>query len=202
MRISAKKVSENPKILDDIVTSLREGGIICYPTDTVYGLGCDAFHAEAVERLYRIKQSERHKPMSVICMDIMDIHRQAVIPGYAYAILKMKLPGPYTFILPRKNPKLKILLREHPQAGIRMPDHPLCIQLTKKLGRPLVSTSANISTEPTFSTAEKIESAFPNQLSYIIDAGELNSPPSSVIDLTKDVPRVIREGKGGLTNFL
>lgn len=202
MRIQAEEVLNNPSLVDDIAAALRDGGVIAYPTDTVYGLGCDAYHAEAIETLYDLKKRPRSEPVSVICTDLMDIHRQATIPGFAYQIIKQLLPGPYTFILPRKNPQLKTLLGPNPNIAIRFPKHDLSLVLTKALGHPLVSTSANISGDPVIYFPQLIEDTFGDRLAYLIDDGVLISDPSSLVDLTHDVPRVIREGKGDVSSFL
>ncbi len=202
MRITTKELFKKTHIIDVIVTALRNGGLIAYPTDTVYGLGCDAFNTAAIDRLYHIKRRKRQNPMSIICSDLMDIHRYAMIPGFAYQLIRAHLPGPYTFILPLKNPLLKPLLGNHTQVAIRLPKNQLCMEIVRRLGRPLVSTSANVTHQPVIDSPENIEKTFSAHLEYIIDAGKLSSEPSSVIDLTKDVPHVAREGKGDLSRFI
>ncbi len=201
MRITTTEMAKNPKLIDDVVTALRNGSVIAYPTDTVYGLGCSAYNATAIEKLYQMKKSDRQKPMSILCANLMDIHKQAHIQGFVYQIIRESLPGAYTILLPLKNPKLKILLGDNGKVGIRMPAHDTCQALVEKLGEPIVSTSANISGRAVIYFPQIIEETFPT-LDYIIDDGVLISDPSSLVDLSNDFPQVIREGKGNVSTFL
>lgn len=202
MRIPIEEINHNPALLDDITAALKAGGLIVYPTDTVYGFGCDAFNATAVERLRQIKKSDADKPMSIICGDLLDIHKYANLPGYAFTIIKERLPGPFTFLLPIKHPQLKILLPFQTKVGIRIPNHPIPLEIVKRLKSPLVSTSVNRAGHPTIAFPNIIEEQFGAELAYLIDDGVLLSDPSSVVDLTEDVPRVLREGKGSVSHFL
>ncbi len=202
MRVKAAEVLTNAGLMADVVKSLKGGEVIAYPTDTVYGLGCDAYNAQAIDKLFQLKKRPRKQPVSILCCDLMDMHRQAVIPGFAYEIIKKLLPGPYTFILPLKNPKLKPLLGDSQTVAIRMPKHVLCLEMAKNLGSPIVTTSVNFSDEPPMQSAEQIERIFSLQLAYLIDEGPLGDEPSSLIDLTHDVPRILREGKGDVAMFL
>ena len=202
MKITAADIQNNAQLFNDVISALRDGNVSSYPTDTIYGLGCDAFNAAAVDKLYQLKRRKRNQPLSVICADLMDIHKHATIPGFAYQLMRNLLPGPYTFILPRKNPKLKVLLGDVTNVAVRVPDHALCLNLVKSLGSPIVTTSANISSEEPLETAEQIETTFSPHLAYIIDQGLIASEASSVIDLTHDVPRVLREGRGDVSMFL
>ena len=125
------------------VEVLEGGGVIVYPTDTIYGLGCDITRKAAIERIQRIKGRDAKKPMSFVCADLNDISRYARVSNFAYRILKRLLPGPYTFILPAAKETPRLLRSRQKTVGIRIPDHPVSAALVAALGRPILSTSAN-----------------------------------------------------------
>ena len=160
MRISMDTIRQQPKIMDDIIAALKQGKVIVYPTDTVYGLGCDAFNETAINKIRAMKQLDADKPMSIICSSVIDIHKYAILPGFGYTIVKEMLPGPYTFLLKIKNPKLRLLLPTQSKVGIRIPQHDIPLDIVQRMGRPLVSTSVNVTGQPVISFPIMIEKQF------------------------------------------
>ncbi len=191
----------NPKEIEKVVSVLRKGGLVIYPTDTVYGLGCDITNSKALERIARIKGLKLEKAnFSFICNDLShlsDYVRQINTP--TYKILKRALPGPYTFILPGNN-NLPKVFKKKKTVGIRIPDNNIVRAIVKELGNPIVSTSIydedaliEYTTDP-----ELIFEKWENLVDIVIDGGYGDNKASTVIDLTTDYPEVIREGKGSL----
>ena len=142
MLISINPITPQPRLVAKVVEILKDGGIIAYPTDTYYGIGCDIMNKKAIQRIYQIKQRDASKPFSFICSDLKDISDYAKVTNYGYKTMKRHLPGPYTFILEGSKLVPKIMLTKRKTAGIRVPDHPICIALVKSLGNPIISTSA------------------------------------------------------------
>jgi tRNA threonylcarbamoyl adenosine modification protein (Sua5/YciO/YrdC/YwlC family) len=173
-----------------------------YPTDTVYGLGCDITQRAAIDRVVRIKGRDPKKPMSFVCADLTHISRYANVTDFAYKILKRYLPGPYTFVLAASRETPKILQSKQRTVGIRIPDHPVPIALVAELGEPLLSTSANRSSEETVSDPDDLEQRFSHDVDLILECGPLPVLPSSVISLVDDRVEVLREGAGDVTPFL
>jgi tRNA threonylcarbamoyl adenosine modification protein (Sua5/YciO/YrdC/YwlC family) len=191
----------NPKEIEKVVSVLRKGGLVIYPTDTVYGLGCDITNSKALEKIARIKGVKLEKAnLSFICNDLShlsDYVRQ--IDTRTYKILKRALPGPYTFILPGNN-NLPKVFKKKVTVGIRVPDNNIVQAIVRELGNPIVSTSIydedeliEYTTDP-----ELIFEKWRNIVDIVIDGGYGDNQPSTVIDLTDDDPIVIREGKGSL----
>ncbi len=199
-------LSINPKnpqlrLIRKVVEVLENGGIIGYPTDTVYGLGCDLFHQEAIRKIYRLKKMEGKKPLSFICADLKDISRYAFVSNYAYKMMKKLLPGPYTFILKATKLVPKIAMTRQNTVGIRIPDNKICLTLVKELGHPIISTSVYKPDETLYSDPVEIEERFGKQLDLVIDGGIIVAEHSSIIDLTDEYPKVIRKGKGDVSLF-
>jgi tRNA threonylcarbamoyl adenosine modification protein (Sua5/YciO/YrdC/YwlC family) len=181
---------------------VRNGGIIAYPTDTYYGIGCDIFNKSAIERVYKLKRRAKHKPFSFICSDLKNISQYAQVTNYAYKTMKRLLPGPYTFILQGSRLVPKIMLTKRKTAGIRVPDHAICLAMVRELGNPILSTTA---TDPEGAILElpvEIEERLGNALDLIIDGGPVPSRPSSVVSLIEDKPEILREGQGDVNIFL
>ncbi len=198
MILSINPDDPDPDIIRQAVEILREGGIIAYPTDTIYGLGCDIFSKQGIEKIYRLKGRDWKKPLSFMCADIKDASGYAQISDYAYRIMKHCLPGAYTFVLPAKRNVPKTFIPKQKTAGIRVPDSALCLALTRELGRPIITTSANVSGHDVYASAEAIERAFNHELDLVLDGGILNKEPSTVVDLQTDNPQVLREGAGSI----
>ena len=191
----------NPKEIDRVVEVLKKGGLIIYPTDTVYGLGCDITNTKGLERIARIKNIKLAKAnLSFICNDLShmsDYVKQIDTP--TYKILKRALPGPYTFVLPGNN-NLPRAFKNKKTVGIRVPDNNIIREIVKELGNPIVSTSIRdeddvieYTTDP-----ELIYEKWKNIVDLVIDGGFGGNQPSTVIDLSKDEIEIVREGKGSL----
>ncbi|WP_437395338.1 L-threonylcarbamoyladenylate synthase [Flagellimonas lutimaris] len=194
----------NPKQVQKIVDVLRKGGLVIYPTDTVYGLGCDITNSKALQRIARIKGIKLEKAnWSFICADLSNLSdyvRQ--IDSSTFKILKRTLPGPYTFILPGNN-NLPKDFKKKKTVGIRVPDNAIARALVSELGHPIVSTSIRddddileYTTDP-----ELIFEKWQNLVDIVIDGGYGDNVASTVIDLSGDEPEVVREGKGSLEIF-
>ena len=196
MLISINPINPQTRLVRSVVDVLRRGGIVAYPTDTVYGVGCDIMNKKAIEKVYQLKQRHKSKPFSFICSDLKHISHYAKVSNYAYKTMRRLLPGPYTFILEGSRLVPKIMLTKRKTVGIRVPDNEISLAIVRTLGRPIISTSAGLDDPYT------IKDAFGQQLDLIIDGGPLYPNPSSVISLIGDVPEVIREGKGDIRSFL
>ena len=196
--------TENPQVrmIRKAAEILREGGIVIYPTDTVYGIGCDLFNKRAIEKIYEIKQRSKKQPFSIICADLKDISSYASVSNYAYKIMRRLLPGPYTFILEASRLVPKILLPKRKAVGIRVPDNTICLALVKELGHPIISTSVTVGENEVLSDPVDMEEEFKHRVDMVIDGGVIVPEESSVISFIDEVPEVIREGKGDVSLFI
>ena len=186
---------QNRRILE-VVKILEAGGIVAYPTDTIYGIGCDIFSKKGLEKIQQIKGRDKNKPMSFICSDLSHISQFAKVPNYAYRIMKRLLPGPYTFILDASSEVPRMLMPKRKTIGIRIPDNAIALSIVKELGHPIITTSANFSGEDVISDPFEIERMMGKQLDAVIDGGNLSGDPSTIIDLTGNAPELIRKGAG------
>lgn len=195
---------ENPQLryINKAVKILREGGVIIYPTDTVYGIGCDIFNKNALERIFSIKNDGKTKLFSFVCSDLKDIAKYAKVSDYAYRTMKRLLPGPYTFILPAAKNVPKKLWTKRKTVGIRIPDHPVALKLAEELGNPIVSTSTTNRKGELILDPAEIKSIFQFDVDLMLSQGGLGGKPSSIVDLSGDVPEVVREGAGDVSMFL
>jgi tRNA threonylcarbamoyl adenosine modification protein (Sua5/YciO/YrdC/YwlC family) len=189
---------QNPqsRLIEQVVAILQRGGVIAYPTDTHYGIGCDLMNKKAIEKIYQLKKRRKTKPFSFICSDLKHISDFAKVSNYAYKTMKRLLPGPYTFILQGTKLVPKIMLTKRKTAGIRVPDHSICQALTQSLGNPILSTSATIESGEVLHDASLIHDHFGSRLDAVIDGGPVPMEPSSVISLISDIPEIIRQGLG------
>lgn len=176
------------------VELLRKGGVIVYPTGTVYGLGCDITQKRAIERIYQVKQLKSDHPLSFVCQDLSDIARYAFVDDFAYRIMKRLIPGPYTFILNATREVPKLLVRKRKTVGIRVPGDPVAHALVEELGSPIVSTSATFGGE-ILNDPDDLAARF-HHVDAFVDSGWGGLEPSTIIDLTGDEPLVVREGAG------
>jgi tRNA threonylcarbamoyl adenosine modification protein (Sua5/YciO/YrdC/YwlC family) len=194
---------ENPqqRLIAKAVDILKEGGIIAYPTDTIYGIGCDIMNKKAIEKIYRLKNRDQKTPFSFICSDLTNISDYAKVSNYAYKTMKRLLPGPYTFILPGSRLVPRIMLTKRKTAGIRVPDHNICIELVKSLGNPIITTSAATPDGQNANDPSLIHDYFQNIIDMVIDGGSVPGAPSSVISLLDEEPEVIRKGLGDVSIF-
>ena len=190
------------RLIRRAVEILLNGGVIAYPTDTYYGIGCDIFNKNAIARVYKLKRRPKHKPFSFICSDFKNISQYAQVTNYAFKTMKRLLPGPYTFILQGSRLVPKIMLTKRKTAGIRVPDHAICLAMVQELGHPVLSTSATDPDGIILESLIEIEDRLGHALDLIIDGGPVPSKPSSVVSLIDDSPEIIREGQGDVSIFL
>lgn len=187
--------------VDRAVEVLQRDGVIIYPTDTIYGLGCDVTSKGAVERVRRIKGREANKPMSFVCSDLVQVSRYGHVSNFAHRILKRFLPGPYTFVLTATKETPRVFQSKQKTVGIRIPDHPVPLALVEQLGNPVVSTSANESDEEVVTNPADLERIFGHRVDLIMECGTLPVLASSVISLVDDTIAILREGQGDLSYF-
>jgi tRNA threonylcarbamoyl adenosine modification protein (Sua5/YciO/YrdC/YwlC family) len=183
-----RKVKRAAEVLD-------KGGVIGYPTDTVYGLGCDLMNRQAIDRLYQIKGMPRDQQLAFICPDLSDIARYAIVENAVYRFLRRFLPGPYCFILKATRDVPKIVQNKQKTVGIRVPNHPVTLALVRELGRPLISTTAARHGEQPLIDPWEIDQEF-NGLELVIDADAGGAVPTTVIDLSQGDVRIVRVGAG------
>jgi len=194
---------ENPQArsIKRAVEVLRKGGVIIYPTDTVYGLGCDIYNHEAVKRIYDIKNESETKLFSFICPDLKDISKYAKVSDFAYKTIKRLAPGPYTFVLPAAREVPKKLWTKRKTVGIRIPDSQIALMLAKELGNPIISTSTTTRLGKRLSNPEEIRAIFDFSVDLMLSNGIQANESSSIIDLSGDEPEIIRKGAGDLSQF-
>ena len=198
MLLHLHPVDPQPRNIRMIVECLLDGGVIIYPTDTIYGLGCDITQREAVERICRIKQVDPAKAqLSFICYDLSDLSNYTKsISTPIYRLLKTHLPGPYTFILPASKQVPKILKSRKDTIGLRIPDNVIARSLVRELGHPILSSSLPGDMVEDYTDPEIMEDHFKNLVDIVVDGGIGGILPSTVVDCTGDEPSVIRKGLG------
>jgi tRNA threonylcarbamoyl adenosine modification protein (Sua5/YciO/YrdC/YwlC family) len=183
------------------VAILEAGGVIAFPTDSYYGLGCDLANKKAIERIYALKARDRRKPLSVICSDLSEISRYAKVSNFAYRALKRLTPGPFTFVLEATREIPDALESKQHTVGIRIPNAPVALALVEMLGRPLVSTSAAAPDGEPLIDPQEILDVFGHGLDLIIDGGYQLHEPSTVLSLIGDEVEILRQGKGEIRNL-
>ena len=191
-------VHPQPRHVERAVELLGKGGVIAYPTDTYYGLGCDLFSKKAIEKLYVLKERNRKKPLSFLVPDLSDVAKYALVSNFAYRTMKSLTPGPFTFILPATRQVPEMMMTKQKQVGIRVPDAPLARALAAGLGHPLVTTSATHRDGEPLIDPKEIKELLGHGLDLILDGGVTVAEPSTVLSLIGDELEVLREGKGKL----
>jgi tRNA threonylcarbamoyl adenosine modification protein (Sua5/YciO/YrdC/YwlC family) len=191
-----------PRVVERAISVLSSGGLLAYPTDTYYGIGCDLFDKRAIERIYQLKQLPKTHELSFICQDLAEISRYAIVDNAAYRVLRRKVPGPFTFILPSTRLVPDLVLRRQKTVGIRIPDSPVALALVRQLEHPLISTSAATPAGEVLLSAKDIKDQLGHGLDLILDGGLFQNEPSSVIDLSGPEPVVVRQGKGDVSDLL
>lgn len=187
-----------PRQIKTAVETLRNGGVIIYPTDTIYGLGCDILQHKAIEKVCRIKKVDPKKAqLSFICSDLSHLSEYTKqLPTATYRLLKEYLPGPYTFILPASKMVPKILQSKKDTIGLRIPDNAIALEIIRELGRPILSASLPGDMVEDYTDPGIMHENFRKEVDIIIDGGIGGTVPSTIIDCTGDEPTVIRQGLG------
>ncbi|CAH0994997.1 putative protein YciO [Emticicia aquatica] len=209
--MSAEIIEIFPSNLDErklrhVVDCLKNGGIIIYPTDTVYSMGCDIFNTKAVEKLSKIKGIKlQHNNFSIVCHDLSNISTYAKVSNNIFRLLKRALPGPFTFILPATGDLPKTLQTKRKTIGIRIPDHEIPLKIIEMLGNPIITTSVKDDVDDMLEYPNEIEVIYQQnseKVDIIIDGGWCGIEPSTVVLAVDDDFEVIREGVGDLSQFL
>jgi tRNA threonylcarbamoyl adenosine modification protein (Sua5/YciO/YrdC/YwlC family) len=196
MLIEINSLYPEPRKIKRAVEAIEAGEIIGYPTDTVYALGCDLLNKKAIDRLYQVKGMPKKHPLAFICPDLSDLSKWAIVDNHAYHIMKRVLPGPYTFVLQATREVPKILhTSDRRTVGIRVPDAPLIVAVTRALGRPVISTSAHREGEGQVIDARDLEPTFPG-VGLVLDGGLGGRDLTSVVDLSHGYIDIVREGAG------
>jgi len=202
MLLSINKDNPQPRLISKVVTALHQGAIICYPTDTVYGIGCDIYNQKAVKRIHQLKNRPKEKPFSFMCSSFKDVSTYCYVSNFAYRLMKKHLPGPYTFILPTMKIVPKIMTSKQKTVGIRVADNTICQAIIEELGNPILTTSASLEgDELPYSEAFELEMQLGNRVDVYIDGGAVIPQPSSIISLIADQPLVVRIGKGDVSQI-
>lgn len=200
MILEINPVTPEPRKIRRAVDAIEAGEVIAYPTDTVYGLGCDLFNKKAIDRLYQIKNIDRSQMLAFVCPSLGEVARYAVMHDRVYRTLKEFLPGPYCFILEATREVPKIIQTPRKTVGVRIPNHPVALALVNELGRPIISSTAARHGETPTPDAQELDDLFPG-LSLVLDAGPCGTSPTTIVDLTTPKPKVLRAGAGDTAPF-
>lgn len=199
MIIKIHPKNPQPRLIKQAAQILEKGGIVIYPTDTTYGMGCDIFNKKAVERLYRIKKLDKKKLFSVICSNFSQMSKYAKISNFSYKIMKHYLPGPYTFIMEGTRLLPKVTLTKRKTIGIRMPQNNIVLDLAKEYGDPILNTGISVNMEETMIVRPiDIEQKYGQDVDIIIDGGEMPYNESSIVAFIDERIEIIRKGLGDL----
>lgn len=198
MLIQMHEVNPQPRLLAQVAECLKDGGVIIYPTDTIYGLGCDISQTKAVERICKIKDVDPKKAqLSFICQDLSHLSDYTKsIDTPLYRMLKQYLPGPYTFILPASKAVPKILKSKKETIGLRIPDNEICRQILETLGNPILSASLPGNMVDEYTDPEVIYEKLGDKVDFVIDGGIGSMTPSTIVDCTTDDWHITRQGAG------
>lgn len=194
--VEVDPVHPQPRTIERAVKVLEDGGLIAYPTDTYYGVGCDLNSKKAIDRLYGVKNRDRKKPLAILCPDLSDVAKYAKVSNFAYRIMRQLTPGPFTFVLEATKLVPDMMQSKQKQVGIRVPQAPLMLAIAAMLGRPIVTTSATDMDGVVLTDAREIKEALGQRLDLILDGGPQPDEPSTVVSLIDDQIEVLRQGKG------
>ena len=190
---------DNPqkRLITQASEILRDGGIIAYPTDTTYGLGCTISNRKGVERIIQIRKLPASHRFSILCPDLSEIAHYARVDNSTYRLLRRTLPGPYTFVLEATKDVPKSILPRRKTIGLRIPGHPICLALLQAVEEPMLSTTIRMpGEEQVLSDPVDIRKRLSGLVDLVIDGGVLHSEPSTVVDLTGENPLILRQGAG------
>lgn len=190
-----------PRLIRKTIDVIGNGGVIVYPTDTIYGLGVDIFSKPAMQKVLRLKKASKHKMLSLVCPDLKEIARWAVVSNRAYKIMRRVTPAAYTFILKASSEVPKIMLHKRKTVGIRIPDSQVVQALLAELGRPILNTSVPQGEDGYYTDPHEIATMFNNDIDLILDAGVMFNKPSTIVDLSGDEIEIIREGSGDIESL-
>ncbi|MBL8922363.1 MAG: threonylcarbamoyl-AMP synthase [Myxococcaceae bacterium] len=185
-----------PRIVERAAKVLEDGGLIAYPTDTYYGIGCDLLSRKAIDRLYGVKGRDRKKPLAFLCPDLSDVAKYAIVSKFAYRTMKQLTPGPFTFVLNATRLVPDMMQSKQREVGIRVPQAPLMLAIASRLGRPIVTTSATDQDGTVLIDAKDIKEHLGSRLDLILDGGVQPNEPSTIVSLVDDHLEVLRQGKG------
>lgn len=201
MIIQINPVNPQQRHISRVADLLRSDGVIVYPTDTVYGLGCSIMSKKALDRVRRIKKIDNKRHLSFVFADLKTISQYAQVSDSDYKLLRRHLPGPYTFILKATRLVPRIVLTKRNEVGIRIPDNKICQALLAELGHPILSSSVRLPDEQLLDDPVEIERLYKGSVDVVIDGGTFMPEPSSIISLIDGAPEVLREGKGEISFF-
>ena len=194
--IEVDPVHPQPRTVERAVKVLDDGGLLAYPTDSYYGVGCDLNSKKAIDRLYGVKNRDRKKPLAILCPDLSDVAKYAKVSNFAYRIMRQLTPGPFTFVLEATKLVPDMMQSRQKQVGIRVPQAPLMLAIAAMLGRPIVTTSATDMDGKVLTDAKEIKDELGQRLDLILDGGVQPDEPSTVVSLIDDQIEVLRQGKG------
>lgn len=203
-RVSIHPTDPQPRRIAEVVAAIRAGGLIAYPTDSSYALGCHIGDKRAMDRIHRIRRTDKSHNFTLVCSDLSEISLYARVDNSAYRLLKAHTPGPYTFILPatREVPK-RLQNPKRRTIGIRVPDHAIVRAMLLALGEPIMSSTLTLPNDDMpLTDADEIEARIGHVIELIIDGGAVGIEPTSVIDLSSGPPEVLRAGRGDVSAFL
>ncbi len=186
----------NPRHITRAVQVLNDGGLIAYPTDTYYAVGCNLFSKKAIDRLYELKGRDRKKPLAFLCADLSDVAEYAHVNNFAYRMLRQLTPGAFTFVMRATRKVPDMMATKQREVGIRIPDAAFARAMAKELGHPLVTASANNREGEPLIDAHEIKEELGNRLDLILDGGIIANEPSTVVSLLEDHAEILRQGKG------
>lgn len=195
---------DNPqaRLINQAVEIIKNGGVIIYPTDLGYALGCAIGEKHAMDRIVAIRKLPENHNFTLVCSDLSELSTYALVTNQSYRLIKNNTPNPYTFILPATKDVPRRLMTKRKTIGIRVPDNAIALALIAALGEPILSCSLMLpDTEITESDPDEIREHLEHRVDLIIHGGYLGQEPTTVIDLTEDAPKIIREGSGDITPF-
>ena len=199
MLLSINPVNPQSRLIKKVVDVLKSDGIIIYPTDTVYGLGCSIFSKRAMKRLYQIKRVNQKKPLTFICANQTQIQEYTRgIPTDIFKLLRRNLPGPYTFVFKASKIVPKMMLTHRSTVGLRWPDHPIANEIVFSFGSPILSSSLKISENELYEDPHEIHERYKNKVDLVVDGGTIFAENSTIVDFTQDKPEINRLGKGSI----
>ena len=197
MLLSINPKNPQPRLVQQVVELLENDGVIIYPTDTVYGLGCSIYSKKAMKRLHLIKKMDPKKPLTLICSNQTQIQEYTQgIETPIFKLLRKHLPGPYTFVFRASKIVPKMMVTPRSTVGFRWPDHPITLAIVEMLGHPILSSSLRISEDELYDDPHEIHDHFKKRVDAVVDGGSIFAEHSTIIDFSQGDPILLRQGKG------